>query len=807
VRKIVTAAFAFICATMSAHAQSLSTENVASRTIERRAIEAVIWGMPAVNFDLMYQATVQAKGSWNQIVYWSRLFGWENQTLTPNPGTIYFQPFYNTEEVGPMVLEIPPADESGSITGSVDDAWQTALEDVGPAGVDKGNGGKYLILPPGYKDPIPDGYIAMPSETYTGYALLRSNVRSGSDADVAKAVAYGKRIKFYPLSQAANPPETTFVDAINVVYDSTIPYDLRFFQSLNRAVQTEPWLTRDKAMIDTLKSIGIEKGKPFTPDASAQSLLTQAAKDAHAWLNAKYETVFSPPYFEGTHWALPALPEVIEGMSTDFANPDRYPVDGRGVTYSFAFFSAKHLGTGQYYLMTIKDKDGQSFDGGRGYRLHVPPDAPVTLYWSATVYDRATHALIRNVAVSSRASNTPGVQKNADGSIDIYFAPKAPEGKEANWVPTSADGEFEVLFRLYGPEKPLFDKTWRLPDIEKISAQAQGTAEGVQAQAAVQSPANSAIPVTVDNFIRAESDKYFSAVAITDGALGKFHHNREVEPVDHQNVIRANRDTLYSVAVFDLDAGPVTITLPDAGKRFMAMQVIDEDQYTPSATYRPGDYILTRKQVGTRYVMTAIRTLVDPADPKDVQKAHALQDAIKVSQKSPGKFEVPSWDRASQKKVRDALLVLAATVTDTRRAFGTKDQIDPVQRLVGAASAWGANPPKDATYLNFVPSRNDGVTIYKLHVKDVPVDGFWSVSVYNAEGYYQKNQYDAYTLNNVTATKSADGSVAIQFGGCGGKIANCLPTVPGWNYMVRLYRPHAEILNGKWKFPEAQPAN
>ena len=163
---------------------------------------------------------------------------------------IYLMPFFNTKDVGPMVLEIPPADRRGSITGSIDDGWQTALEDVGPAGVDKGKGGKYLILPPDYKDKAPDGYIALQSQTYTGFALLRSNLKSGSDADIAKAVAYGKRVKFYPLSQAANPPATIFVDAMDVVFDSTIPYDLRFFQTLDRFVQREPWLDRDKAMID-----------------------------------------------------------------------------------------------------------------------------------------------------------------------------------------------------------------------------------------------------------------------------------------------------------------------------------------------------------------------------------------------------------------------------------------------------------------------------------------------------------------------------------------------------------------------------
>lgn len=463
-------ALTILCAAIGAQAENFSADELARRTIERRAVEAVIWGMPAVNFELMYQATVEAKGDWNQIVYWSRPLTWKDQTLTPNPDTIYLMPFYNTKDVGPVVLEIPPADE-GTITGSVDDGWQTAIEDVGPAGVDKGKGGKYLILPPGHSGEVPEGYIAMPSSTYTGFAILRSNLKSGSDEDIAKAVAYGKRVKLYPLSEAENPPPTTFIDAIDVLFDATIPYDLRFYQALDSFVQREPWLERDKAMIDQLKSVGIEKGKPFNPDAGTGEILEAAAREARAWLDARYEAVFSPPYFETSRWAVPASPEVIEGLATSFANPDSYPIDGRGVTFSFAYFSAKHLGTGQFYLMTIKDKDGRPFDGGGTYRLTVPANAPVKLYWSATAYDRVTHALIRDQKWSSRASTTPGLVKNADGSVDIWFGPKAPTGEESNWVPTKADGGFEVLFRLYGPEKPLFDKTWVLPDIEKTAAQ------------------------------------------------------------------------------------------------------------------------------------------------------------------------------------------------------------------------------------------------------------------------------------------------------------------------------------------------
>ena len=311
------------------------------------------------------------------------------------------------------------------------------------------------------------------------------------------------------------------------------------------------------------------------------------------------------------------------------------------------------------------------------------------------------------------------------------------------------------------------------------------------------------IAVTADNFARAESDLYFAAIAKRDG-FGKYTHNRQPTPIDKQDIVRMNRDTLYSGAVFDLEAGPVTITLPDAGKRFMSMQVINEDEYTPMVVYGKGSYTLTKENVGTRYVITAIRTLVDPDDPADLDRVHKLQDAIKVSQGSSGAFEIPRWDKESQDKVRSALLVLGATLPDFRHAFGSKDDVDPVRHLIGAAIGWGGNPDKDAVYLNFTPKNNDGTGTYRLTVKDVPVDGFWSISLYNAQGYFQKNAYSAYSVNNITAKKATDGSVTVQFGGADGKTPNCLPIMPGWNYAVRLYRPRAEIVDGTYKFPEPE---
>lgn len=315
-----------------------------------------------------------------------------------------------------------------------------------------------------------------------------------------------------------------------------------------------------------------------------------------------------------------------------------------------------------------------------------------------------------------------------------------------------------------------------------------------------------AVPVTVDNFIRAESDLYLGNAA-KEGGFGKFHHRREPAAIDNQIVIRLNRDTLYSSGVFDLDAGPVTITMPDAGKRFMSLQIVTEDHYVPMVTYTPGRQTVTREKAGTRYVLAGVRTLANPNDPADVKEAHALQDAITVEQPGgPGKFEVPNWEPASQKKIRDALLVLGASTDGFKGAFGTKEEVDPIGHLIGTAMGWGGNPEKDAKYLGVDPAKNDGATAYRLTVKDVPVNGFWSVSVYNAQGYFEANPQNAYSVNNLTAKKGADGSVTIQFGGAGNDATvNYLPITKGWNYTVRLYRPKKEILDGTWKFPDAQP--
>ena len=329
----------------------------------------------------------------------------------------------------------------------------------------------------------------------------------------------------------------------------------------------------------------------------------------------------------------------------------------------------------------------------------------------------------------------------------------------------------------------------------------------VSSVASPQTSASQTTLVTVENYNRAQTDINFAGV-VKNGGFGKFRHGRELAPPAQHGIVRPNRDTLYSFAIVDLDAGPVTITLPDARKRFMGMQVVNQDQYTPATYYGAGTHTLTREMVGTRYAIVVVRFFVDFSNEEDVRQVYALQDEIRFSQKRPGTFEVPHWDEPSLKKVQAALQQLGTTLSDTRRMFGANEkQVDLVKHLIGSAMLWGGTPEKDTLYLPITPARNDGNTIYRLTVKDIPVGAFWSLTVYNSEGYLHPNPYDAYALNSLTAKKSPDGAINIQFGGCDGKVPNCLPITKEWNYTVRLFRPRAEILDGTWKFPLAQPVS
>ena len=349
--------------------------------------------------------------------------------------------------------------------------------------------------------------------------------------------------------------------------------------------------------------------------------------------------------------------------------------------------------------------------------------------------------------------------------------------------------------------KPLLSVILALIAIASLGSYYMGTIS-TTGQVIKESESSAENIVTIDNFVRAETDNYFRINQVVNDAFGKFDHFRDVVPIDEQDVIRMNRDALYSSAIFDLTT-PVTITKPDTGDRFQSMIVINQDHYVKMVEHDPGKYTLTQDNMGTRYVIVIFRTLVDAEDPEDIIRTNNIQDQIIAEQESMGTLDLPDWDQESLNEVRDFLNDVALNLEGTTGAFGDEDEVDPLIHLLGAAYIWGGSPPSAATFLNQVVDNNDGNTPYTITIdEEVPVDGFWSVSIYNEEGFFEKNEYDAYVVNNINAVTNEDGKIIIHFGGDPSSL-NFLPIEEGWNYIIRLYQPRQEILDGSWTFPDA----
>lgn len=304
-----------------------------------------------------------------------------------------------------------------------------------------------------------------------------------------------------------------------------------------------------------------------------------------------------------------------------------------------------------------------------------------------------------------------------------------------------------------------------------------------------------AVRVNVDNFARAETDRMFADLQRDAGGVNILLHNRVPASVEHQTVIRMNRDTLYSFAVVDISDG-ATITIPDHGDRYVSVMVVNQDHYVNAIHHDPGEHRLTVEDHGTPYVGVAVRILVDPDNLAAVKR---LQDQFALAAGSSRPFALPDYESASFDRTRDALLSLAADLTAFDRTFGTKDEVDPVRHLIGTAAGWGGLPSDEATYIGVTPDLPGGT--YELTVRDVPVDGFWSISVYNASGFFEPHESGVYTVNNITGVKNDDGSITVRFSDTDTGRPNTIPTPDGWNYIVRLYRPRPEILNGSWTFP------
>ena len=313
--------------------------------------------------------------------------------------------------------------------------------------------------------------------------------------------------------------------------------------------------------------------------------------------------------------------------------------------------------------------------------------------------------------------------------------------------------------------------------------------------------ADETVKVNIDNFVRAETAVQIDRILKASGGVNKWGHIYEPTPLDKQNVIRMNRDTLYSFATVDISKG-ATLTIPDSGKRYMSVMVVNEDHYINKTFHKGGTYKLTMKEFDTPYVILVGRTLADPVDPEDVKTANALQDQMKIDAASAKPYTHPNYDKESYEATYKPLLELSKGMPDAQHTFGKKEEVTETRHLLGTAFGWGGLPVYEAFYINKGELRKAGES--QLTVKDVPVDSFWSISIYNKDGYFEKNKFNSYSINNLTAKPNKDGSVTLNFGTAPNGKDNFLYVMDGWNYVVRLYQPREEILNGKWTFPEPQ---
>ena len=435
----------------------------------QRAFEAALWAMPALAIYRFRAAALEDLGLRdNDIIAYSGVATAKLEATTANASTPYITAFTDLQN-GPTVLEVPPAGEDGSLYGQVVDAWQYTIADVGPSGLDKGKGGKYIFTPPGYVGEIPEGYLHVPSPNYRVAFAFRS-VR-GPGMTEADAYAYAKRLRMYSLSQDGNPPEQVFYDPIDTRYPTMPLWGLAHFENLHAIMTVEPVKPEDKQIMGMLATLGIRHGEPFAPDDVAKRAMTQASYDVWFYMQNWYDNFPKDKlYWPDRHYA--SLLQADDNKTFTWTYDDRVDTIERAAEYFWCTYMPQVLSDNPatQYMMAMADSSGAALEAGATYRLDVPADMPVDQFWALTVYDRATMGFIYTsedrTTLSSYDLST--MEQNPDGGVSIWVGPKAPEGKETNWIPTSGKRPLPAM-RLYGPTEAFNNRSFKLPDFERVS--------------------------------------------------------------------------------------------------------------------------------------------------------------------------------------------------------------------------------------------------------------------------------------------------------------------------------------------------